>query len=161
MSQTQRKSEFWRSLNEREFMREHDGVPPMPSAPEPARWDELDRRNFLRFMGASMALGGLTACTRQPLEKIVPYVKPPEEAIPGKPLFFASTCGLGGYGQGVLVESHLGSLPRLRASPTIPQAWGARTCVPRPQSLISTIPTVRRHRGRITESAPGRPSLPI
>src|SRR5262249_53496373 len=63
-------------------------------------------RHFLPLMGASRALAGLTACTRQPEEKIVPYVKPPEDAVPGRPLFFATAVLDGGYAKGVLVESH-------------------------------------------------------
>ena len=49
--------------------------------------DETTRRTFMKLMGASIALAGLTACTRQPAEKIVPYVRQPEELIPGRPLF--------------------------------------------------------------------------
>ena len=46
------------------------------------------RRNFLKLMGASLALGGLSGCiTRQPTEHITPYVRQPEELIPGRPLF--------------------------------------------------------------------------
>ena len=41
-------------------------------------------------MGASLALAGLTACTRQPTEHIVPYVRQPEELVPGRPLFYAT-----------------------------------------------------------------------
>src|SRR4030095_14320808 len=37
--------------------------------------DEVSRRHFLKIMGASLALAGLSACTKQPVEKIVPYVK--------------------------------------------------------------------------------------
>src|SRR5881397_2377829 len=47
---------------------------------------EVGRREFLRLMGASLALAGLAGCTRQPEERIVPYVDPPEAAVPGKPL---------------------------------------------------------------------------
>ena len=47
-------------------------------------------------MGASLALAGFNACTRQPAEKIVPYVRQPEEIIPGRPLFFATAMTLGG-----------------------------------------------------------------
>ena len=54
----------------------------------------LNRRDFLKLMGASLALAGLPACTRQPIEKIVPYVKQPEELVPGKPLFFATAMTL-------------------------------------------------------------------
>src|SRR4029079_18864109 len=49
--------------------------------------DPKGRREFLTLMGASLALAGLTGCTKQPEEKIVPYVQPPEQAVPGKPLF--------------------------------------------------------------------------
>src|SRR5262249_45037520 len=52
--------------------------------------DPSKRRTFLKVMGASLALAGLGACTRQPFETIVPYVKQPEEFIPGKPLFYAT-----------------------------------------------------------------------
>ena len=49
--------------------------------------DSVSRRGFLKLMGASLAMAGMTACTKQPLEPIVPYVKQPEETIPGRPLF--------------------------------------------------------------------------
>ena len=45
--------------------------------------DPVERRTFLKLMGASLALAGVTACTRQPPEKIVPYVRQPEEIVPG------------------------------------------------------------------------------
>jgi molybdopterin-containing oxidoreductase family iron-sulfur binding subunit len=52
--------------------------------------DGLSRRNFLKLSAASLAIAGLSACTRQPEEAIVPYVQQPEELIPGKPLYFAT-----------------------------------------------------------------------
>ena len=36
-------------------------------------------------------MAGLSACTKLPTEKIVPYVNPPEEIIPGRPLFYATS----------------------------------------------------------------------
>ena len=59
-------------------------------------------------MSASLALGGLSSCTIQPSEKIVPQVRAPEDVIPGKPQYFASAASLGGIGMGILVESHMG-----------------------------------------------------
>src|SRR3546814_7906004 len=41
--------------------------------------DPVGRRRFLQLMGASLALAGAGACTRQPDESIVPYVRQPEE----------------------------------------------------------------------------------
>ena len=59
--------------------------------------DAVSRRGFMKLMGASLAMAGMTACTKQPLEPIVPYVKQPEELIPGRPMFYATAFTLGGY----------------------------------------------------------------
>ena len=56
------------------------------------------RRDFLKLMSASMALAGLSACVKQPLEPIVPYVRQPNEIVLGNPLFFASAMPFGAYG---------------------------------------------------------------
>src|SRR6476660_4275280 len=70
-------------------------MPPMTTTPASLREqiesipDPVERRTFLKLMGASMALAGAAACTRQPAEHIVPYVRQPEEMVPGRPLFFA------------------------------------------------------------------------
>lgn len=89
-----------------------------------AEWDPIDRREFLRLMGASLALAGLTACTKQPEEKIVPYVRAPEDVIPGKPLFFATSFVHGGYAEGVLAESHLGRPTKIEGNPLHPASLG-------------------------------------
>src|SRR5512142_1281236 len=47
--------------------------------------DPASRRTFLRLMGASLALAGVGGCSHQPIEKVVPYVRMPEEIVPGKP----------------------------------------------------------------------------
>ncbi|HUI26850.1 MAG TPA: TAT-variant-translocated molybdopterin oxidoreductase, partial [Candidatus Kryptonia bacterium] len=85
----------------------------------------IDRRQFLQLMGASLALAGLNACTRQPTENVVPYVKPPEEVIPGEPLFFATALSHGGIGTGVLVESHMGRPTKVEGNPDHPASLGA------------------------------------
>jgi molybdopterin-containing oxidoreductase family iron-sulfur binding subunit len=79
----------------------------------------------LKIMGASLALAGVTGCTRQPLETIVPYVKEPEGLVPGKPLFFATAVRHDGYAQGVLVESHQGRPTKIEGNPEHPQSLGA------------------------------------
>ncbi|HKW18488.1 MAG TPA: TAT-variant-translocated molybdopterin oxidoreductase [Terriglobales bacterium] len=98
--------EFWRSLEElagkpefREMM--HREFPKGAS-----EWaDSLSRRGFFRLMGSSLALAGMTACTKQPFEPIVPYVKQPEELVLGRPMFYATAFTLGGYAQPLLVTS--------------------------------------------------------
>ncbi len=87
--------------------------------------DPVGRRRFLKLMGASLALAGLSGCTRQPEEKIVPFARSPERVIPGKPLYFASALSLGGYAQGVLVESHYGRPTKIEGNPEHPASLGA------------------------------------
>src|SRR5207247_4327265 len=98
--------EYWRSLESlaetpefKEFL--HREFPQNAS-----EWlDPVGRRNFLKLMGASLALAGVSACTRQPNEELVPYVRQPEELVPGKPLFYATAMPMSGAGMGLLVES--------------------------------------------------------
>jgi MoCo/4Fe-4S cofactor protein with predicted Tat translocation signal len=98
--------EFWRSLEELAGTTEFQEMMHREFPKGASEWlDAVSRRGFLKLMGASMALAGMTACTKQPLEPIVPYVRQPEEVVPGRPLFFASAFPLGGYGSPVLVES--------------------------------------------------------
>jgi MoCo/4Fe-4S cofactor protein with predicted Tat translocation signal len=119
-------STFWRTLEERAedpAFQEHL-YNEFPSQIE-AITDPVARRTFLKLMGASLALAGVTACTKQPAEKIVPYVKQPEELIPGRPLFYATSMSLGGVATGLLVESHEGRPTKIEGNPLHPGSLGA------------------------------------
>jgi MoCo/4Fe-4S cofactor protein with predicted Tat translocation signal len=87
--------------------------------------DPRGRREFLNLMGASLALAGLTACTRQPEEQILPYIRQPEQVVLGRPLFFATAAGHDGYARGVLVESHEGRPTKIEGNPDHPLSLGA------------------------------------
>jgi Fe-S-cluster-containing dehydrogenase component len=90
-----------------------------------ANWpNELSRRHFLKLMGASIALAS-SGCTRNPPEHIVPYLKQPEEVIPGKPLYYATALTLGGFARGVLVETHEGRPTKIEGNPDHPASLGA------------------------------------
>jgi molybdopterin-containing oxidoreductase family iron-sulfur binding subunit len=76
-------------------------------------------------MGASAALAATCGCSvSQPREQIVPYVRSPEYGTPGEPLFYATAIALGGYGTGVLVESHTGRPTRIEGNPDHPASLG-------------------------------------
>src|SRR5580698_924135 len=99
--------EFWRSLEELAGSTEFKEMMHREFPKGASEWlDDVSRRGFLKLRGAALALAGMTACTKQPLEAIVPYVKQPEELVPGRPLFFATAFSLSGYASPVLVESH-------------------------------------------------------
>jgi len=89
--------------------------------------DGVGRRDFLKLMGASLALAGLNACGRAaPVDKkIVPYVNQPETMVIGKPMFFATAFPMSGVGTGVLVESHEGRPTKIEGNPNHPASLGA------------------------------------
>ena len=100
--------EFWRSLEELAGSEEFQEMLHREFPKGASEWlDSVSRRGFLKLMGASMALAGMTACTKQPLEPIVPYVKQPEDVVPGRPMFYATAFTMGAYASPLLVESHL------------------------------------------------------
>jgi molybdopterin-containing oxidoreductase family iron-sulfur binding subunit len=116
---------YWRSLEE---LADSEGFRAFLEAEFPRQasvLDALGRRQFLQLMGASLGLAGLSACTKQPVEKIYPYVKPPEEVVPGQPLYFATALPLSGFGRGVLVESHMGRPTKVEGNPDHPASLGA------------------------------------
>jgi Fe-S-cluster-containing dehydrogenase component len=84
----------------------------------------VSRRSFLSLMGASIALSGLAGC-RRPVEKIIPYVIPPEEVIPGIPEYFATTMPFGLSAYGLVVESHEGRPTKIEGNPEHPSTLGA------------------------------------
>ena len=119
--------EYWRSLEE---IASTDGFEELLEREFPrqaAEWtaDPAGRRQFLKVMGASLALAGLSACTKQPTETIMPYVRQPEEVIPGKPLFFATAAAISDSAVGLLVESHEGRPTKIEGNPDHPASGGA------------------------------------
>lgn len=84
----------------------------------------LQRRDFFKVGGGAMALVGLTACTRHPEEKIIPYVRQPEDLVPGRPLFFATSLQHRGLAVPLLVESHMGRPTKIEGNPEFPGTNG-------------------------------------
>ena len=101
--------QYWRSLEELAGSPEFQEALHREFPKGASEWlDTVSRRGFLKVMGASLGLAGMTACVKLPNEPIVPYVRQPEEVIPGRPQFYATAMTLGGYANPILVESHLG-----------------------------------------------------
>src|SRR5579859_282258 len=78
---------------------------------------QIDRRSFLKYAGASMALAGLAGCRYLPQEKIVPYVKQPEELVYNNPLFYATAVPFRGFGLGAIVASREGRPIKVDGNP--------------------------------------------
>jgi MoCo/4Fe-4S cofactor protein with predicted Tat translocation signal len=117
--------EYWRSLEELAGSAEFQEMMHREFPKGASEWlDDVSRRGFLKLMGASMALAGMTGCTKLPLEPIVPYVKQPEQVIPGRPMFYATAFSLSGYASPILVESHLGRPTKVEGNPDHPASMG-------------------------------------
>jgi len=117
--------EYWRSLEELAGTDEFQQALHREFPKGASEWvDSVSRRGFLKVMGASLGLAGMTGCVRLPLEPIVPYVRQPENVIPGRPMYYATAVTLGGYASPVLVESHLGRPTKIEGNDLHPASLG-------------------------------------
>jgi molybdopterin-containing oxidoreductase family iron-sulfur binding subunit len=117
---------YWRSLEELAETPEFVAYLGREFPERAAEWtDAASRRTFLKLMGASLALAGVAGCSSERAEKIVPYVRMPEQLVPGKPLYYATSVPLCGYATGVLAESHMGRPTMVEGNPAHPDSQGA------------------------------------
>ena len=92
---------------------------------EGTRGAGIDRREFLRLAGASMALAGLDGCSRLPAEHILPYVDNRPELTPGVGQHYATAMCIDGVATGLIVESHTGRPTKVEGNPDHPASLGA------------------------------------
>ncbi len=88
---------------------------------------DVDRRDFLKIAGASLALAGTAGCRQliMPDPKAVPFVRSPDGRIPGKSTDFATTVTLAGYGLGVVVRTVDGRPTKVEGNPEHPASMGS------------------------------------
>jgi molybdopterin-containing oxidoreductase family iron-sulfur binding subunit len=119
---------YWRSLEE---VAETPEFQAFVEDEFPSRADDLKnpatRREVLRLMGAAFAMAGITGCTRQPREEIVPYVRQPDDIVLGGSLFFATAMPFRGAAVGLLVESREGRPIKVEGNPAHPGSLGRTT----------------------------------
>ncbi len=121
---TQRRAQrLWRTSEE--FEGHTEEIEEEGFSEEGIEFSGASRRRFLSLMAGSMALAGLTGCTRQPEETIMPYVDPPENVVPGRPKYYATAAPVNGIAEGVIVESHTGRPTKVEGNPDHPASLGA------------------------------------
>ncbi len=101
-----------RALQSREFRTPSEEPTDIPS-----------RRDFLKLLGAGAAFAA-AGCARRPVEKILPYLKAPEEITPGNALYYATTCGGCPAACGALVKTREGRPIKLEGNPDHPLTRG-------------------------------------
>ncbi len=118
---------FWKNLDEladtaafQELMQEE-----FPRQASGGEWvNSVSRRGFMKVMGASFALAGLAGCTKQPDEKIYPYIKQPEDLVLGTPMFFATAHPFPTGAIPVLVKSDAFHPVKIEGNPEHPAGKG-------------------------------------
>ena len=115
---------YWRSLHELaetpEFRRLLDDEFPRHASV----LDDVSRRDFMKVAGAGLALAGLSACTKQPAEQIIPFVRQPENMLPGKPTYFATAMPFPTGAFPLLAKSNEGRPTKVEGNPQHPASLG-------------------------------------
>lgn len=135
MSQTNNGPEFWMSLDHAGALATGDADQvsafvkkaeseflSSPYANEDGK-DGFARRDFLKLMGASIALA-TTSCVKRPVQHIIPYAKAPVDVTPGVSNFYASTWYDGIEGYGALVRTLEGRPVKMEGNPLHPMNLG-------------------------------------
>src|SRR5229473_198623 len=86
--------------------------------------DGLSRRSFLKLAAAAGAAAAIPGC-EPAARKIIPYVVPDENMIPGVPTFFATTCTECCAGCGIIAKVREGRVIKLEGNPGEPISQGA------------------------------------
>src|SRR5207253_6393697 len=119
---------YWRSLGEysnspqfREWLERE-----FPAGASEVSEDEWSRRDFMKLMGASMALAGLglTSC-RRPEMHLVPFTKSAEWTIPGKFLYYATAMPRRSGAIPLIATTVDGRPIKLEGNPLHPASGGA------------------------------------
>ena len=82
--------------------------------------DGMNRRDFLTVLGVTGAGVATTACGTGHAENFLPYVRPPEDVVPGVPTFYTTTCRECPAGCGLHVETHSGRVTKVEGEPGPP-----------------------------------------
>ena len=119
--------EYWRSLEELAGTPEFEDLLHREFPRQASEWigDNVSRRGFLQLISASLALAGLSGCTKMPTQAIVPYVRQPEELVLGRPQFYATAFVINGCAQPVLARSNDGRPTKIEGNPEHPASRGA------------------------------------
>ena len=116
---------YWRSLEELADTPEFRSWLEREFPAGAAELDGVSRRNFLRLMGASMALAGigLSGC-RRPEAYLVPYTKSVEWLVPGKAVLYTTSMPGPSGGLPLVATTYEGRPIKLEGNPLVPSSNG-------------------------------------
>ncbi len=113
---------YWKALKEKEGGPEFLKAAADEFAAGGAR--QFHRRDFLKAAGFTLGLTCAAGCSRAPVQKAIPFLSQPEEIVPGRSLFYASTCAGCSAGCGLLAKVRDGRPIKLEGNPQHPFSRG-------------------------------------
>jgi molybdopterin-containing oxidoreductase family iron-sulfur binding subunit len=114
-----RTKRYWKSLKER------DASPGALADEFPEGGPrQFRRRDFLKATGFTLGVAFATGCSRAPIQRAVPLLSQPEEIVPGRSFFYASTCAGCSAGCGLLAKVRDGRPIKLEGNPQHPVSRG-------------------------------------
>lgn len=123
--------------------------------------ERVGRRTFLRVLGSAGPVAAVSACSPVPPERIIPFVVPPDDVVPGVATWYASVCGECPAGCGIRVRTREGRAVKVEGNPEHPVNRGG-LCI-RGQATLQGLYNPDRitgpHRRRVTDAAAGRSVL--
>ena len=123
--------------------------------------DRVGRRAFLKVLGSAGPAVAAAACSPVPPERIIPFVVPPDDVVPGVATWYASVCGECPAGCGIRVRTREGRAVKVEGNPEHPVNRGG-LCV-RGQASLQGLYNPDRiaepHRRRVTDADAGRSVL--
>jgi molybdopterin-containing oxidoreductase family iron-sulfur binding subunit len=123
----------WRSIEEYKHGKNREEESGTESRHKNAVLDVLDskvvdasgsRRDFLKLFGFSVASAAVVSSCEKPVQKAIPYLIKPEEVIPGKANYYASTFFDGTEYCSVLVKVRDGRPIKIEGNPQSPVSRG-------------------------------------
>ena len=114
---------YWSSLADREGRLPSQDATGEFRTPSEQPTELPSRREFLKLLSAGAAFAA-AGCARKPVEKVLPYLKAPEEITPGNAVYYATTCGECPAACGAVVKTREGRPIKLEGNPDHPLTRG-------------------------------------
>ncbi len=121
----------------------------------------VGRRTFLKVLGNTAPALAITACAPGTAERVISYVVPPEDVVPGVATWYATVCGECPAGCGMVVRTREGRAVKVEGNPKHPVNRGS-LCV-RGQASLQGLYNPDRFTGpkrrRVTNTESGQTVL--
>jgi anaerobic selenocysteine-containing dehydrogenase/Fe-S-cluster-containing dehydrogenase component len=84
---------------------------------------KLSRRGFLKALGLT-GTAAIAGCSPESARKLIPYIIPPEDIVPGEATWYATTCRECPAGCGLLAKNRDGHIIKVEGNPLHPTNQG-------------------------------------